>query len=101
MKYILLFFAMLASSASFAKINLRSFFSDKMVLQRNAEVNFWGCGNRGGQVLIIPAWSKDSIKVKATGYARFDAKLKTPEAGGPYEITVISGRNRRTIKNIL
>lgn len=94
---LLLFFA----APLFAQINLPSFFSDNMVLQRNAEVNFWGWGNRGGQVLIIPSWSKDTVKVKATGYARFDAKLKTPEAGGPYEITVVSGRNRKVLKNIL
>lgn len=84
-----------------AQINLPSFFSDNMVLQRNTEINFWGWGNRGGEVTITPSWSNQAIKVRATGYARFDTKLKTPEVGGPYEITITTGRYKKVIKNIL
>ncbi len=84
-----------------AQINLPSFFSDNMVLQRNAEVNFWGWGVRGGEVTVTPSWSNQPIKVRANGYARFDTKLKTPEAGGPYEITISTGRFKKVIKNIL
>lgn len=84
-----------------AQINLPSFFSDNTILQRNTEVNFWGWGVRGGEVTITPSWSNQPIKVRASGYARFDAKLKTPEAGGPYEITISTGRFKKVIKNIL
>jgi len=84
-----------------AQINLPSFFSDNMVLQRNAEVNFWGWGSRYSEVVIKPSWSEEIIKVKITGHSRFDTKLKTPEAGGPYEIVIESGRFKKVIKNIL
>lgn len=72
-----------------------------MVLQRNTEVNFWGWGNRGSDVLIIPSWSKDTVRVNAGGMAKFEAKLKTGDAGGPYTITVMIGRHKRVINNIL
>lgn len=101
MKHILSILFLFVASPLLAQVNLPSFFSDNMVLQRNTEVNFWGWGNRGGQVTIVPSWSNDTIKVKATGYGRFDVKLKTPAAGGPYQITVSAGRFKKVLKNIL
>lgn len=101
MKQILTIIFLFISGQLFAQINLPSFFSDNMVLQRNADVNFWGWGNRGAEVTVTPSWTNQSIKVKATGHARFDVKLKTPEAGGPYEITITSGALKKVIKNIL
>lgn len=84
-----------------AQVNLPSFFSDNMVLQRNAEVNFWGWGLRGGEVKITPSWSRETITVRASGHSRFDAKLRTPEAGGPYEIRISTGRYTKVLKNVL
>lgn len=101
MKQILTIIFLFISGQLFAQINLPSFFSDNMVLQRNAEVNFWGWGNRGNDVTVTPSWSNEPVTVKATGHARFDVKLKTPEAGGPYEITVTSGAFKKVLKNIL
>ncbi|MNK10164.1 hypothetical protein D3C87_281800 [compost metagenome] len=101
MKRLIFVLTLLLSLNLKAQINLPSFFSDNMILQRNAEVNFWGWGVRGGEITITPSWSNQPVKVRASGYARFDAKLKTPEAGGPYEITVTTGRFKEVIKNIL
>ncbi|WP_026063104.1 sialate O-acetylesterase [Pedobacter arcticus] len=101
MKKLLTILILLISGHSFAQINLPSFFSDNMILQRNAEVSFWGWGNKGAEVTVTPSWSNEMIKVPTTGHARFDVKLKTPEAGGPYEITVTTGIYKKVIKNIL
>ncbi len=101
MKKILVFLFVILSGQVFAQINLPSFFSDNMILQRNTEVNFWGWGNRGGNVIITPSWSNQSVTVKASGHGRFDAKLKTPEAGGPHTIKIISGKHQKIINNIL
>jgi sialate O-acetylesterase len=100
-KYILISFIILLSTSVTAQINLPSFFSDNMVLQRNSEVNFWGWANRGADVTIIPSWTNIPVKVKSTGYARFDVKLKTPEAGGPFDITIVCGVYKKVLKNIL
>src|SRR5690606_828849 len=84
-----------------SQIYLPSFFSDNMVLQRNTGINIWGRYVGGQEVIIIPSWSNDTVKVKSTGFSRFDAKLKTPEAGGPYEITIKAGVFKKVITNIL
>lgn len=91
----------LFAGSLFAQVHLPSFFSDNMVLQRNTEVRIWGWANKWSQVSIIPSWSNDTIKVKATGHARWDAKLRTPEAGGPYEIVVYNPISRSILKNVL
>lgn len=91
----------LISGQLFSQIHLPSFFSDNMVLQRNTEINIWGRYVGGQEITIIPSWSNDTVKVKSTGFSRFDAKLKTPQAGGPYEITIKAGVFNKVITNIL
>lgn len=101
MKYIFSFLTICLSLQLSAQIHLPGFFSDNMVLQRNAEVNFWGWSKRGGTVRIIPSWSKDTVTTKVSGYGRFDVKLKTPEAGGPHSITILSGSESKVVNNVL
>lgn len=101
MKHLLTLLFLILSAQLFAQIHLPSFFSDNMVLQRNTEVNFWGWGNRASNVLIIPSWSKDTVRANTGGMAKFEAKLKTGDAGGPFTITVIIGRHKKVINNIL
>jgi len=93
----------LTSSSLYVKsqITLPSVFSDNMVIQRNSDVNFWGWAGRGSNVKIIPSWSNDTLNVKASGHAKFATKLKTPAAGGPYSITILNGKYKQTINNIL
>ncbi len=101
MKYPITFLLLLLSIQLSAQINLPSFFSDNMVLQRNAEVKFWGWGNRNANVKITPSWTKKTITVKSSGHGRFITKLSTPEAGGPYTIDIQVGTFTKQIKNIL
>jgi len=84
-----------------SQVALPSIFSDHMVLQRNAEVKIWGWGGRGSQVWILPGWSQDTVKVTCDGNAEWSAILKTPQAGGPYEIKFVNRRITSSIKDIL
>lgn len=84
-----------------AQISLPSFFSDNLVLQRNSEVKFWGWANRGTIVTVEPSWAKEPVKVKTNPHSRFDVVLKTPEAGGPYHITIRSGKDQKILQNVL
>lgn len=101
MKPFFTFLFLVISGQLFAQINLPSFFSDNMVLQRNTEINFWGWGNSGSKIVVIPSWSKDTLKTTTDGNARFQVKLKTTDAGGPYSITIISGKDTKVLDNIL
>jgi sialate O-acetylesterase len=79
---------------------LPSIFSDHMVVQRNAEITIWGQAKPYETVTITNSWNdeKPSVLVKREG--RFALKLHTPDAGGPYTITV-QGYNTVTISDVL
>jgi sialate O-acetylesterase len=79
---------------------LPSIFSDHMVLQRNAEVTLWGQAKSNETVTIANTWNgeKPTVVVDREGY--WTLKLRTPDAGGPYSITV-EGYNKIVINDIL
>ncbi|MFD1631621.1 sialate O-acetylesterase [Pseudopedobacter beijingensis] len=82
-------------------VRLPSFFSSHMVLQQNSEVSFWGWAGATQYIQIIPSWSKDTVKVRTDGYAKWRTTLKTPGAGGPYTIAFIAPDNRIVLEDVL
>ncbi|MFC2138885.1 sialate O-acetylesterase, partial [Bacteroidota bacterium] len=78
-----------------AMIELPSLFADQMVLQRNTEVSIWGTANSLGKIEVTGSWGKKS-KVEADSLGNWLAKIETPEAGGPYELT-IKNRSKKII----
>ena len=69
-----------------ADISLAKIFSDHMVLQRNSTVKIWGMADPGNKLVL----SFDGQKVGAVAdtFGRWWTLVKTPDAGGPYEIEV-------------
>ena len=74
-------------TAAQSKVTLPQFFSDNMVLQQQTECNIWGKADVGKSVVVIPSWDKKSYSAKVDDNGDFLVKVKTPEAGGPYDIT--------------
>jgi len=70
-----------------AEVKLPKFFSDNMVLQQQTECNLWGTADKGKTVSITTSWDNKTYQVKAGKDGKFEVKVQTPEAGGPYEIT--------------
>lgn len=97
-KYIILFF--IATNLASANVVLPNIFSDNMVLQRNSEVKFWGWGSPKEEITIITSWNNKEYKTTPDNEANWNLMLKTPEAGGPFEI-IIKGYNQIILKNIL
>jgi len=97
-KYILLLF--LVSNLASANVTLPNIFSDNMVLQRNSEVKIWGWGSPKEEISITTSWDNKEYKTAPNNEANWSLNIKTPEAGGPFEIT-IKGYNQITLKNIL
>lgn len=97
-KYILLFF--LITNFVSANVTLPNIFSDNMVLQRNSEVKIWGWGSPKEEITIITSWNNQEYKTAPNNEANWNIILKTPEAGGPFTIS-IKGYNEITLKNIL
>ena len=70
-----------------AKVTLPRFFSDNMVLQQQSECNIWGKADKGRTVVVITSWDKQSYSATVDQEGYFSVKVKTPKAGGPYDIS--------------
>ena len=89
-KWIFALVALMAITAH-AKVTLPKFFSDNMVLQQRSECKLWGKADANKTVSILTSWDNKTYKVKSNSQGDFEVKLKTPEAGGPYDIVVTEG----------
>lgn len=101
MKNNLLFvlFLMISSSA-LANVTLPNIFGDNMVLQRNSEVKIWGWANPKEEIKLVSGWNNQEYKAVTNNQAKWELTIKTPQAGGPYTIS-IKGYNEVLLKNIL
>lgn len=79
------------SIAGSAKVKLPSLVGSNMVLQQRSDVKVWGDAKPGSKVTIKASWSKAAVVALANSDGRWVSTLKTPEAGGPYSITVSDG----------
>lgn len=80
-----------------AEIKLPKLFGDHMVLQRETEANLWGWAAPGEEVKI--ALGDSTATAKADDNGKWKAKLKTPVAGGPFELS-FRGKNEITLKDV-
>ncbi|MCI9846240.1 sialate O-acetylesterase [Flavobacterium pectinovorum] len=94
------FVFLLISGIMMANVSLPNIFGDNMVLQRNSEVKIWGWGNPKEEIKLVSSWNNQEYKVTTNNQAQWELKIKTPEAGGPYTIS-IKGYNEVVLKNIL
>lgn len=83
-----------------AAIKLPALIGSNMVLQRNATPNIWGKADPQSKVTVTTSWNKQMYSVTADKDGHWLVKVKTPDAGGPYSITI---REKETIvlKNVL
>ncbi len=91
---------LVSTCASFADVRLPAVISDNMVLQRDRKAPVWGWAEPGEEVMVSVSWRSMKWAVKADGNGKWKFEMKSPKAGGPYEMT-LSGKNTITIKNIL
>lgn len=75
-----------------AKVKLPSVIGDNMVLQQKSEAALWGWAEPGARITIKPSWTDREYAVEAAaGEGRWETKVATPEAGGPYTIEISDG----------
>lgn len=98
---------LLVSVSINAQITFAPLFQDNMVLQRNTEVAIWGNAIPGETLKVTVSWNPmDTILVPVDHFGKWKAKLKTGEAGGPYQINILMtnrfwGESRANLNNIL
>jgi sialate O-acetylesterase len=69
-----------------AQLRLPALFSNHMVLQQKTLVTVWGWTTAAREVSIVPSWNNQPVIARAGFDGRFEAKIATPSAGGPYSI---------------
>ncbi|MEN6387142.1 MAG: sialate O-acetylesterase [Phycisphaerales bacterium] len=88
-------------SLSNAELKLPSIISDNMVLQADTNAPLWGTADSQAKIEITCSWTQDKNIVDANAAGKWFASVKTPKSGINCTITISSGDNSRTIKNIL
>lgn len=83
-----------------ADVRLPSIIGSHMVLQQNAEVNIWGWCEPGEKIKLTATWDTTTYNTTGSPDAKWNIKIKTPMAGGPY-IIVIKGSNKIVIDDVL
>lgn len=81
-----LVFGMAGGSPLCADISLAKIFSDHMVLQRNSNVKIWGTADPGDKLAL--SFNGQQVSAVADPSGRWSTVVRTPGAGGPYEIEV-------------
>lgn len=103
MKRILFTLLALLAMASLAdaKITLPTLVGDNMVLQRNTQVKIWGSTNGSSAVNVVTSWNGATYKAKPAKDGSWCVLASTPEAGGPYTISISDSDNSLQLSNIL
>lgn len=99
-KLTLLLTALLATTGINAKVTLPKMFSDGMVMQRETNANLWGTAKASATVKITTSWNGKTYETKAGTDGKWKTAIATPEAGGPYSITLTDGE-QTVLDNIL
>lgn len=93
---------LLTSLSSFGQLRLPAVLSSGMVLQQNDSVSFWGWGYNSEEVKITPSWNSAATVVsRVSNVGRWMVKVKTPTAGGPYNISIKSSDAEIVLNDVL
>ncbi|HEX9973747.1 MAG TPA: sialate O-acetylesterase [bacterium] len=102
--FFLLLFCMLAFSNAQTRpqnsFAMPAIFSDNMVLQQKSNAPFWGKANPNLKISIKASWGASAQAIVQRD-SLWQAKLKIPKAGGPYEIKLQIGDSTIVYKNVL
>lgn len=83
-----------------AEIQLPAIFGNNMVMQQQTEAAIWGSATANKTVKISTSWNNKNYSVKAGNDGNWKLKVATPEAGGPYSITISDGKAIK-LENVL
>ena len=83
-----------------AEVRMPKIFGDNMVLQQLADCNFWGTADANKVVKVRTSWDGKTYKTQADGQGKWQLQVKTPQAGGPYTISLSDGKELK-LNNIL
>lgn len=84
-----------------AQLKLPAVFSDHMLLQQQAEVKVWGWAQPSSSITVEGSWNKSKVSTKTGENGRWEAKLQTSKAGGPFTLKISNKKESIQIKDVL
>ena len=90
----------LSQSIKSQSLKMGSIFADHMVLQQKTKAPVWGTAKPGSEINIIASWDAKT-KAVADDKGNWITTIKTPEAGGPYTLSVKTSAKSIEIKDVL
>ncbi|TWU50621.1 hypothetical protein Poly51_39130 [Rubripirellula tenax] len=75
-------------------------FGDQMVLQRECKNAIWGQCSPNQNVTVLASWSDRTVTAVADDAGRWKATIDTPEAGGPFDLTVATNDQEVRLRDV-
>ncbi len=97
--FFILFLSLISCQKS-SNLVLPSLIGDNMVLQQKTDAKIWGKATPGNKIDISASWNVNG-QARAGEDGKWNIVLPTPEAGGPYTITISGKDTSVVIKNVL
>jgi sialate O-acetylesterase len=100
---IIAFFILIALAGCGKKstnLELPSLIGDNMLLQQKTDIEIWGKASSGSKIDVSASWQAKGEAVSEKD-GKWSVLLATPEAGGPYTITIAAKDTSLTINNVL
>ena len=82
-----------------SEVKLPSVIGDNMLLQQKTDASIFGKAHPGEEIQLTSSWGAKA-KAIAGMDGKWSAALSTPEAGGPYTLTITAYDTTITVKNI-
>lgn len=99
-RFVLGLAALFVVATATAEVRLPAFFGDNMVLQQQSDARLWGWAAPNKKVTVKASWSEQTYATRADKEGRWKIEVPTPEAGGPYEVTISDGE-ALTLSNVM
>ncbi|QZE15286.1 sialate O-acetylesterase [Halosquirtibacter laminarini] len=101
-RLILAFIIMFAFNTSFAnKLKTPQVLGSHMVLQRDTLVKIWGWGKPNKKITLTSSWNKKHYTSEVGEDGKWLFEIETTSAGGPYNITIQSAKEKIVYEDIL
>ncbi|MBR4756844.1 MAG: hypothetical protein IK076_07875 [Bacteroidales bacterium] len=92
-------FAVMTAQEKPEAFKVASVFTDHMVLQQATDAPVWGWAKPGTKVTVVPSWNNAKYAATAGDDGRWEVKVATPSAGGPYTLSVTAGKKDKIVLN--
>ena len=100
--FIVAVMATMCFTLSAREFTLAPVFTDHMVLQRETSAPVWGWADPGTKVTVVPSWDGNKYIGTAGDDGRWEVRVATPSAGGPYSLSISAGKQVKvTLEDVL